>query len=477
MGAEQRIFSGSRTLPPVLFTSWPFAAFVVVVATVFYLPGLRRWQLAWLVAASLALYAWMAGAMFWLLIVCGALTTVCSRRVRQAVTERERRTWAVAGVLGNVLVLSSFKYGRLATGALPAGSPLTVLLLMPIPAGISFYTFHGISLIVDVWRGRWETPADRSRHVRDVSLYLSFFPQLVAGPIVRAREFLPQIGPKFASDIRWPVVARAVITGVFLKLVVADHLAFLTVDLDAQWMTTLPGLNLLGLIFGYAMQLFADFAAYSSLAIGLAALFGFVLPRNFAFPYLSESVGEFWRRWHISLGAWLRDYVYIPLGGNRGSAERKAFTLLLTMTLAGLWHGAVWGYAVWGLWTGLGMWLERALGLDPSRSRSLGVRCLRVLGVFTFFCVGLLFFRLRDIGAAMLMWRAIAVQLSWSPNLFLLASIGWFSLPVIAYHGWGRLQELRPDLADRLVAPLLGVLLAWTIIDAAAPVPFIYFQF
>src|SRR5450759_1595911 len=461
----------------MLFTSWPFAGFVVVVATIYYLPSLRRWQLPWLVAASLALYAWMVGPMFWLLVGCGALTALVSWRVGAQPTVRARRAWAVAGVLGNLAALACFKYGRLVTGLLPQDSPVAGLLLLPIPAGISFYPFHGISLIIDVWRGTWTPPRNGVRHLGGASLYLVFFPQLIAGPIVRARDFLSQVGPKDATTIGWPVVARAIITGAFLKLVVADHLAVLTVDLDASWIITLPGLNLAGLVVAYAMQLFADFAAYSSLAVGLAALCGFTLPRNFAFPYLGESIGEFWRRWHISLGAWLRDYLDIPLGGNKRSAARNAANLLLTMTLAGLWHGAAWGYAVWGLWSGAGMVAERALGLDPSRSRWWGVRALRVLGVFAFINVGWLFFRLRSVTAAFTVLQAAAAHLAWPPNVFPLATIVWFSLPVIVYHAWGRIEERRADLAERLAMPLLGVLLAWTIVDAAAPVPFIYFQF
>lgn len=461
----------------MLFTSWPFVVFVVVVTTVFYLPSLRRWQLPWLVASSLALYAWMVGAMFWLLVACGALTTLVSWRVGASLRPGTQRAWAVAGVLGNLLALVCFKYGRLGTGLLPADSAVAGLLLLPIPAGISFYTFHGISLIVDVWRHTWKPPLERATHLRDTALYLAFFPQLIAGPIVRARDFLPQVAPKQVADIRWPVVARALITGAFLKLVVADHLAVFTAELDAEWVVTLPGLNLVGLVVAYSMQLFADFAAYSSLAIGLAALFGFTLPRNFNFPYLSESIGEFWRRWHISLGAWLRVYLYIPLGGNRRSATRNAATLLLTMTLAGLWHGAAWGYAVWGLWSGAGMLVERALGLDPSRSRWWGVRLLRITAVFAFINVGWLFFRLRSVGAALTVLQAAVAHLAWTPNVFPLASMAWFALPVIGYHGWGVLCVRRPELADRVAMPLLGVLLAWTIVDAAAPTPFIYFQF
>lgn len=461
----------------MLFTSWPFACFVAAVAAVYYAPPMRRWQLPWLVAASVALYAWLVGAMLLVLIACGALTTLTSWRVARAASARGRRAWAVLGVVGNLAALATFKYARMLGGALPADSVLAALITLPIPAGISFYSFHGISLVVDVWRGTWRLPADGQSHTAATALYLVFFPQLVAGPIMRARAFLPQVAPRAASDIAWPVVARALITGAFLKLVVADHLAVLTAELDAPWIRSLAGANIVGLVFAYAMQLFADFAGYSSLAIGLAALFGFSLPRNFNFPYLSESISEFWRRWHISLGAFLREYVYIPLGGNRRRGARNAANLLLTMTLAGLWHGAAWGYAVWGFWSGLGMVAERAAGLDRRRSRSRTERAARRGFVFAFICIGWLFFRLRDIGSAFALAGAAVVHGGWMPNVFSLAVIAWFSLPVLLYHAWGVLDVSRPALARRLVMPLLGLLLAWSFLDAATPAPFIYFQF
>ncbi|MBX9927668.1 MAG: hypothetical protein K2X99_02035 [Gemmatimonadaceae bacterium] len=459
----------------MLFTSWPFVGFVVVVASLYYAPGVRRAQLPLLVVASVGLYAWLVGPMAWLLVLAGVITTVTSAQVSATEMHTRRRAWAVVGVAANLAVLVWFKYARLFAPMLPAASTIGSWATLPIPAGLSFFTFHGISLVVDVWRGAW-TPPRGARHSMQSAFYLTFFPQLVAGPIVRARDVLPQVAPKAFTAIAWPTVRRALIVGAYLKLVVADHLVAYTLGMDGAVAAGLPGVNLAAMLVAYAAQLFADFAAYSSIAIGLAALFGYTLPRNFAYPYLACSLRDFWRRWHISLGTWLRDYLYLPLGGDRRGRARTAINLILVVTLAGLWHGAAWGFALWGAWSGVGLVVERALS-RASWSDSRSGQLLRWLAVITYVTIGWLFFRLGDVAAALTYLRAIVARSAAAPDVFSLLSIAWFLLPVVLYHWWGALRESHPARRPAVVDALLGVLIAWTVLDAAPPTPFIYFQF
>ncbi|MFN9911764.1 MAG: MBOAT family O-acyltransferase, partial [Pirellulaceae bacterium] len=219
-----------------------------------------------------------------------------------------------------------------------------------------FYTFHGISLLVDVFRGRnletFERDKSLYRHLADTLLYLVFFPQLIAGPIIKAKEFYPQVTLKSIRQVDYQGSVRLLILGLFLKTVVADNLSEQTFWIAYPYFLGKSSADLLLLLYGYSAQIFADFAGYSLIAIGLARLLGYQLPDNFHFPYLASSIGEFWRRWHISLSSWLCDYLYIPLGGNQKGAVRTYFNLIIVMFLGGLWHGAAWSFAIWGLWHG-----------------------------------------------------------------------------------------------------------------------------
>src|SRR5215218_7666299 len=248
-----------------------------------------------------------------------------------------------------------------------------------LPVGISFFTFHGISYLTDVYRGDVAV----CRNPLDMALYMSFFPQLVAGPIVRAAYFLPQLARPSAEPIPIAPALLLILIGLFKKVVIANYLATGLVDPVFAAPTSYGGPDLLLGVYAYAVQIYCDFSAYSDIAIALAALLGFRFPANFNQPYRAERLREFWQRWHISLSFWLRDYLYIPLGGNRHGKVNTYRNLMLTMLLGGIWHGAAWKFVMWGALHGGGLAAERMLApwLRMRPASPLG-RCVSVLVVF-----------------------------------------------------------------------------------------------
>ena len=277
----------------------------------------------------------------------------------RAVSDRRRRRIMALAVGFDLGVLAVFKYYGFFVSALEdsfgwEGPALNIVL----PVGISFFTFQAISYVVDVKRGE-VAPAP----LLDFAVYLSFFPQLVAGPIVRATEFLPELRANRRPD--QVELGRAVLLigrGLFKKVVVADFLGRAIVSDAFGTPGEYGGLDVLFGVYGYAIQIYADFSGYTDMAIGLALLLGFRFPQNFDRPYAAVSVQDFWRRWHMTLSRWLRDYLYVPLGGSRAGRYATYRNLLITMGLGGLWHGAAWTFVVWGLYQGFGLAVERVLG-------------------------------------------------------------------------------------------------------------------
>lgn len=320
----------------------------------------HRWQI-FILLASYVFY----GNWDWRFVFLLGASTVgnhfFANLIHRSTSEKLRRTWLCAAVAANLGVLAWFKYYDFfvssATNVLgPLGvnwqPPLRELIL---PVGISFITFQALSYIIDTYRRNVEPTS-----FMDFAVYLSFFPHLVAGPIVRASEFLPQL--KVRRDPRQVDIGLAfglVALGLFKKVVVSSYLSATIVDPVFAFPRNFGAFDTLLGIYGYAIQIYADFSGYTDMAIGLALLLGFTFPENFAKPYRSASLQEFWRRWHITLSRWLRDYLYIPLGGNRRSKVRGYVNLALTMILGGLWHGAAWTFVVWGTLHGVGLAIER----------------------------------------------------------------------------------------------------------------------
>ncbi len=391
-------------LPEPFFQTQPFLIFLAIVAAVYWLTprrrnGVRVW---WLVIASFHFYAaWSAELAF---LVAG--TTVAdytlSRLMDRTKNPRGRKALLLTSLGMNLGILAYFKYKNFFLGSLntmfeTAGVPGSFdTLSILVPFGISFYTFEAISYAVDVYRGKIRAEKSLPRFL----LFILFFPHLVAGPIVRAGDFLKQTRRiKRWNWVRVQVAVQFFLMGVFKKLAIADRMAqFSDGPLQNPESYTTSAVWLA--VLAYALRIYADFSGYSDMAIGLAHFFGYRLNKNFDMPYLAPNVSEFWKRWHISLSSWLRDYVYIPLGGNRGSGWATNRNLMITMALGGLWHGASWTYVIWGVLHGALLighrqfraWCEPRPRLSAALESTPGT-LLRIFVTFTCVALAWIFFR------------------------------------------------------------------------------------
>jgi len=332
----------------MIFTSLTFILFFLIVFSIYWqLRGLRLKQ-AFLLLASVVFYGWW-DYRFLLLIV---LVIGASYLGAVALQRFNNRKTAVVSLVITVLlsVLGLFKYANFLFSSLQgvmSAAGLNVIhrhFNIELPVGISFFTFHGISYVVDVYRKKIPVQPNLGK----VALYILFFPQLIAGPIVRAAYFMPQLDrePAFTSD----EIIRGIklfLIGFVYKAIIADSIAPYVDDVYSNLRDYGAGDHILATL-GFYAQIYFDFAGYSIMAIGISRMLGYRLLRNFDFPYSSLSITEFWRRWHISLSSWLRDYLYIPLGGNRNGQLRQLLNIMITMLLGGLWHGASWNFVIWG---------------------------------------------------------------------------------------------------------------------------------
>lgn len=387
----------------VYFNSYVYVfVFLPVVFVVYQLLRTSRFANLWLTVASCTFYAWMT---LWYLVplfISSLLDFAVGRKLDQMGEDRQRRLLLVVSMSANLGLLAFFKYGGWLShnmaSLLALGGISMQAITPPLPPGISFYTFQTMSYTIDIYRGELKS----RKSLVDYFSFVTFFPQLVAGPIERARDLLPQL-EKVRPRVTASVAAGAlflILFGLFQKTVLADNFAGI-VDFVAKSVETSPDGKIppgLGLAFayGFAFQIYCDFAAYSTIARGSARLFGIELHRNFATPYMASNPSDFWSRWHISLSQWLRDYLYIGLlGGNRGGAYKTMRNLMITMILGGLWHGAGVFFIVWGAYHGLLLVVYRLLPIDEYLVRYLG-RFGRFLGAVIFFhlvCVGWIFFR------------------------------------------------------------------------------------
>lgn len=320
-----------------------------------------------------------------LLLCISAIDFVCASRIHSATTRRRSRSWLLISMSTNLGLLAYFKYANffIATANhFLVGEAQIAALNVLLPAGISFYTFKTMSYVIDVYRSEIEPVAS----VLDYVMFVTFFPELIAGPIVRASVFLPQMSrPIGPSRERMTLGCSAFLLG-FTKKLMADRLGIL-----AQPVFAAPHFydrsSLAAAVLAYSLQIYCDFSGYSDMAIGTAKMIGYDLPENFNMPYLSRDLSEFWRRWHITLSSWLRDYLYIPLGGNRHGGARTYFNLFVTMLLGGLWHGASWTFVLWGVLHGAGLALHRSYrALVPRRFGMPTVLAVPVTFAFVALC-------------------------------------------------------------------------------------------
>lgn len=456
----------------MLFNSLTFLALLLPTLGLYWITSSQAVRLGWLLVASLVFYGYHHWPSVFLLLFTIGFNFALGR-----LQARRRSTGLlVAAVAGNLAVLGWFKYAAFVAenvAALLATLGWNLEIPRPpalLPLGISFFTFQVVAYQVDIHRG--EVPAETSWS--RFAVFKCFFPQLIAGPIVQAKEFLPQLREAVTFDpARFHRGIWLVLAGAALKVGVADVLAQFADEAfqDPARLTTTAAWT--GL-YAYAFQLYADFWGYSTMAVGLAALFGLVLPLNFDTPYRSASLQEFWRRWHITLSGWFRDYVYIPMGGNR---RRRDLNLLATMTLAGLWHGAGWNFVLWGLGHGLWLVAERHAPALPGRDRRW-VRIVRTVLVFHGVCLLWVFFRTPTLAVAWEYlqrlwpnpWTASRIPSALSQWLVLFALVQW---PLARTLEGNRFATLPLKVQWLLALACLLLVLAY----AGARVDFIYFNF
>ena len=475
----------------MLFPTITFAIFFLVVFTMSWLlmPNFRAWK-AFMIAASYVFYAWWDWRFCLLLAASTVVNQVAAVRLARSRSRAAARWWLVGGIVANLGLLGWFKYyGFFASsldnflGLFGLNGPLPLLDIV-LPVGISFLTFRAISYLLDVWRGKL-APGPHA----DVALYFCFFPYMMAGPIVRAADLLPQLGaPRDPRRIDSSRALFLIFAGLVKKLLIADYLAshlangvFATPD-GYSSLETLLG------VYAYAVQIYCDFSGYTDMAIGTGLLLGFQFPDNFNAPYAALSVQDFWRRWHITLSSWLRDYLYIGLGGNRKGRLRTYINLMVTMLLAGLWHGAAWTFVAWGGLHGSGLAVERVFK-DRRKTRGLPEpaptwygNALRRLLVFHFVTFCWIFFRADSFAAAgRVIGRLFTAWGASSPNIGV-ALVGLIAAGIAIQYVPPRVTLSLQAGFSRLAPLVQGVVCAVGLFLIAAlgpqgPALFLYFKF
>ena len=470
---------------PMIFSSGTFWALFLIFMPIYALLKRSRMKMVlYVLAFSLYFYYKSSGVFFLLIIATSLIDYLLSLLLARSKREWQRKLCVLLSVTVSLSVLGYFKYANF---LLDSWSHLVGTNFQPLdiilPVGISFYTFQSISYIVDVYRRRIEPTDSWLEYI----FFLSFFPALVAGPIVRADHFLPQI-----KQNRLPESSEVwmgfwlILLGVVKKALLADYIAQYN-DIVFTTPETYTGFENLMAMLGYTMQIYCDFSGYSDMAIGIAMIMGFNLPQNFNLPYKSQNVSEFWRRWHISLSSWLRDYLYIPLGGNRKGKVRTYLNNLLTMLIGGLWHGASWKFVAWGGFHGVALIVHKMS--QPLLGRIPDTRLVKFVSwliTVSFVIFTMTIFRVNVLGDLWLMLNNVFTNfhLDYLP-VFVDVRLTWciFMLVLIISHAmpdgwWLRLGE-RFVRCPWIVKLLLFVVVVQLVLQFRSEdvAPFIYFQF
>lgn len=478
---------------PLIFSSglflFLFAGFMLIYNAFRRAPMAR---IVYVILFSLYFYYKSSGIYFLLLIFAATSDFLIAQGIYRVRNRAAKRWLVVLSVMVNLGMLGYFKYTNFLVDIANQmfGQGFLQFQNIFLPVGISFFVFQSMSYTIDIYR-RQLTPLTCWL---DYFFYLSFFPQLVAGPIVRARDFIPQIrqNPLRVTREMFGRGLFLIMTGLVKKAVISDYISVNFVDRVFDNPMLYSGFeNLMG-VYGYALQIYCDFSGYSDMAIGIALLLGFRFPKNFDSPYKSATITEFWRRWHISLSTWLKDYLYISLGGNRKGRFRTYVNLVVTMLLGGLWHGAAPRFVLWGGFHGLLLALHKFLMRLFPRMKATGAdmkRGWRIAGIFVTFhlvCLGWIFFRARDVGTGADILEQVFTNfdISLIPNIitgyweiFAMMLVGY-----VAHFTPRRLQERACDAVIRnplAVNALLIVVIIWVVmqVKSADIQPFIYFQF
>ena len=424
----------------MLFNSFEFAIFFpLVVIGYFLLPPRFRW--AFLLGASYYFYMCWKAEYLVLIVISTLIDYVAGLRMGKTTVRSRRKKYLMLSLVANLGILFTFKYANFFSESLRVAlNQFNIFYDMPmfdllLPVGISFYTFQSMSYTIDVYRGEQQP----ERHLGKFALYVAFFPQLVAGPIERSLRLLPQFDRVFKFDYERVVSGlRLMLWGFFKKLVIADRLA-IYVNEAYNHPAEYQGLTLLLATYFFAIQIYCDFSGYSDIAIGAARVMGYDLMTNFRQPYFSKSISEFWRRWHISLSTWFRDYLYIPLGGNRVGKQRWYFNLFAVFVISGLWHGANWTFVVWGALHGgylifaivTADWRQKLAHWSGLAKRPALHNLLRTLITFHLVLFAWIFFRANSLSEAfMIIGNMAALDFSLESLKSLNIALGWGELLV-----------------------------------------------
>lgn len=475
----------------MLFNSIPFLVFLpTAFAGYWLLRGSRHGQNVFVLAASYLFYGWWDWRFLALVIASSTVDYSVGLGLGHSESRGRRRALLAASLAVNLGLLGFFKYVDFFGASLAAalsGVGLDVswtTLNVVLPVGISFYTFQTLSYTIDVYRREIEP----TRDVVAFFAYVAFFPQLVAGPIERARSLLPQFtAPRSFVDRDAIDGLRQILWGLFKKVAVADSCGIVVDDVFGDPGAYSPLSLALGTVF-FALQIYGDFSGYSDIAIGTARLFGFRLSRNFAYPYFARDIAEFWRRWHISLTTWFRDYVYIPLGGSRGGRARALRNVTVVFLVSALWHGASWTFVVWGALHALyfvplflGKRHRRHTGVvAPDRRLPSAGEAAAMAGTFALTCVGWIFFRATSISGAVEYLTRMVTADSWVTPLRFGTDAALLGIGMLAWEWRQRRHEhaLEVETMPRAMRRALYLLLITLIVEyASAPRDFIYFQF
>jgi len=490
---------------PLIFTQlyfWIFYAVVLLVFSIIYKD--RALRNAFLFLASLFFY-WKTSGLFFLLLVFSTFANFyIGNWIHRAQKKGTRKFGVFLSVFINLLLLSYYKYAYLFIGSVNSlfntdfkvvnhvaawsnnltGTHFDVSVIL-LPVGISFFTFQIMSYTIDLYRRR----VDPVKNLLDFGFFVSFFPQLVAGPIVRASEFVPQLYKRYSlSKEEFGFAIFVIMKGLFKKIFIGDYIAVNFIDRIFANPAGFSGFENLMALYGYSLQVYVDFSGYTDIAIGIALLLGFRLPRNFNSPYKATNVGNFWKRWHISLSSWLRDYLYIPLGGNRKGRIMTDVNLMITMLLGGLWHGASWQFMIWGGINGLGlvvykMWRK----ISPyEHSKHWAARFWKIFITFQFITFTRIWFRSDSMEHANELMRQVATAFNASIIPEVLVSYKWvFLVMLLGYithwvsNKW-KLALLNWYIKTPIWAKvMIAIVVVFVIYQSwsADLQPFIYFQF
>ena len=465
----------------MLFNSYEFL-FLLLPLTLagYYLFLPKAWRHTWLTLCSFVFYGWWDYRYLGLLLLAITIDYAAGGRIAAATDPAKKKRWLLVSICGDMGMLGFFKYYDLGAGTVNAlgqfatGSDWLPLLHLVLPVGISFYTFQSMSYSIDIYRGH----ARPAKSFVDYACYVSLFPQLVAGPIVRYHEVDEQMRERTHSWAKAGAGIVLFVLGLAKKVLLADSVAPM-----ADWGFAQPAIGLAGAwssLVAYTLQIYFDFSGYSDMAVGLGLMIGFKFPQNFNSPYKSASISEFWTRWHISLSTWLRDNLYIPLGGNRKGPVRTYVNLFLTMLLGGLWHGASWTFMLWGAYHGSLLALERMSG---RRGLVHGLpRPLQIAMTFLLVMLGWLLFRAKNLTEFAWMLRGLLGGNGWG-SAYPLADAGWLNwggvlfclvLVFAARNTW----EIRWQPSKRMalgLAVLFLICVATLLVNTSSP--FLYFQF